>query len=682
MNAIKVSAGLAAVSAAALLGYTGYKVVTPAVAVAADAAMPAMIPGIVKVDNFRLTDANLDSHELYRLKDASAVVIVTQGDGCPIVRNIAGTIKALKAKYAGKGVEFMMLNSNLQDNRVEAAAEAKEYGYDMPILMDQDQLVGEQLGVTRTAEVIVINPKTWKIIYRGPVDDRVTYERQKAQADNNWADDAIAAVVAGKTVEVAQRDPQGCIVNFPTREAKAKAAIQNISYSKTIAPLIQEKCVACHEPGGIGPMPLTSYEKIKGFAPMIRETIRTQRMPPWQADPTVGHFLGDKSLSDDQKKTLVHWIEAGAPRGAGEDPLSKVSFKAPDWPLGKPDVVLNVPAYTIPASGIVDYQRPYTANPETEGKWIRASTIKVDQRQAVHHILTGYVAQVPANGQVTEAQWGQSVGHYAVGAESDVLPKDVGSYLPAGGVIGFQNHYTPFGKQVTDNSQIGLYFYKDGQKPKMPMHTNVVIQSNIEIPANDGHHKEVAYLTFPHEALLYSAFIHAHYRADAAYVTLQYPDGKQEMLVALPHYDFNWQRDYYFKDPIKVPAGSKIITTYYYDNSKRNPGNPDPTKVVKWGEQSFEEMHYTQLEYRWIGETTDKQQPAYDKDLLATRLMGILDTNVDGKVEASELRGAMGAPIKAAFSVLDTNHDGFLDTAELAAGQAMMQQKRAQTASR
>jgi mono/diheme cytochrome c family protein len=663
MNAIKVSAALAAVSAAALLGYAGYKVLTPAVAVAADAAMPAS----ARVDNFRLTDSNLDSHELYRLKDASAVVIVTQANGSQSVRGMADTLKALQAKYAGKGVEFMMLNSNTKDTRDATVAEAKTVGYTMPILMDVDQLVGEQLGVTRTAEVIVINPKTWKIAYRGP-------------ADNNWADDAIGATVDGKTVSVAQRDGQGTVIAFPAREAHAKAAIQNISYSKTIAPLIQEKCVACHEPGGIGPMPLTSYEKIKGFAPMIRETIRTQRMPPWQADPTVGHFLGDKSLSDSEKKTLVHWIEAGAPRGAGEDPLSKVSFKAPDWPLGKPDVVLNVPAYTIPASGVVDYQRPYTVNPTTEGKWIRASTIKVDQRQAVHHILTGYVPELPANGKVSEGQWQQSVGHYAVGAESDVLPKDVGAYLPAGGVIGFQNHYTPFGKEVTDKSQIGLYFYKDNEKPKMLMHTNVVVQSNIEIPANDGHHKEVAYLTFPKDALLYSAFIHAHYRADAAYVTIRYPDGKEQPLVALPHYDFNWQRDYYFKDPIKVPAGSKIITTYYYDNSKRNPGNPNPNQKVLWGEQSFEEMHYTQLEYRWVDETTAKQLPDYDKQLLASRVMGIFDTNVDGKIEPSELRGAMGGPLKAAFSALDTNHDGFLDAAELAAGQAMMQAKRARTA--
>ena len=144
-----------------------------------------------------------------------------------------------------------------------------------------------------------------------------------------------------------------------------------ISYAMTIAPIVQEKCVSCHQPGGIGPMPLTNYEEIKPFAPMIREVIRVQRMPPWRADPSVGHFLGDRSLSSVQIKELVHWVEQGAPRAEGVDPRSKQTFLAEEWPLGKPDLVLDIPAYNIPANGIVDYQRPFVVNPLNEGKWLR-----------------------------------------------------------------------------------------------------------------------------------------------------------------------------------------------------------------------------------------------------------------------------------------------------------------------
>jgi hypothetical protein len=436
--------------------------------------------------------------------------------------------------------------------------------------------------------------------------------------------------------------------------------------------MFEDKCVSCHEPGGIGPMPFTKFEEIAPFAPMIREMIRTQRMPPWRADPSVGHFLGDRSLSSGQIKTLVHWVEAGAPRGAGPDPLAAKTFTAPEWPLGKPDLVLDVPAYTIPANGIVDYQRPYVVNPLKEGKWLKASTIKVESRQGVHHVLTGYLKDTPQPGQQAfENQWGVSVGGYAVGAESEIAPKNVGSYLPPGGAIGFQTHYTPFGKEVTDHTQIALYFYKDSEKPALVMRNSVIVNNAIELPANDGHHQEVAYLEFPHDALLYSAFPHAHYRGASSDLWIRYPDGHEKELLSLPRYDFSWQRSYTFAEPIKVPAGSKLIAHFVYDNSKRNPHNPDPSKTVVWGDQSWEEMFYTALRYRWVDETS-KKMVSYDDDLNKDRMLGMLDSNIDGKIEKSELKGQIGQAMLKYWDVLDTDHDGSLDRAELAAMEKLM----------
>jgi peroxiredoxin len=631
----------------------------------------------VTVDDFRLTDQDLHSHQLSLLSDAKAVVLITQQNSCPVSRNIASSIKALQDQYAARGVEFMMLNSTPTDLRDDIVAEAQSYGYDLPILMDGNQLVGEQLGVTRTAEAIVIDPKTWKIIYRGPIDDRVTYERQKAHADHTWAKDALDATLAGKPVAVSHVQPVGCLISFTER---ANLPASDISYVKTIAPMIQDKCTSCHEPGGIGPMPLISYETIKPFAPMIREMIRTQRMPPWRADPSVGHFLGDKSLSSDQIKTLVHWVEAGSPRGQGVDPLAVQKFQAEEWPLGKPDLVLDIPSYDIPASGIVQYQRPFVVNPLTEGKWLRASTIKVENRQTVHHILTGYMAVPPAPGEpANESKWIASLGGYAVGAESTVEPPDTGVYIPPGGAVGFQIHYTPFGKAVTEHSKIALYFYKD--TPTLVMRSSVVLNPNISIPANAETSQFQAYITFPKDALLYSAFPHAHYRGSSSKLFLETPDGKRTLVLALPHYDFNWQREYDFSEPISVPAGSKLIAVYTYDNSARNPANPDHNRVVPWGDQSFDEMLYTAVHFRWVGETSDKMNDyvAYDRALNSTRLFGILDTKVDGKLDPSELTGPMGSPYKAFFQMIDTNHDGFIEPDELAAAQAYAQQRRNQS---
>jgi peroxiredoxin len=617
------------------------------------------------VDDFRLTDQNLHSHELRWLADASAIVLITQENSCPVIRNTATAVKALQDGYASKGVEIMMLNSTPTDQRHAILTEAKAYGYDLPILMDSNQLVGEQLGVSRTAEVIVIDPKTWHIVYRGPIDDRVTYERQKASAEHTWVKDALDALLAGRPAAVSQVAPVGCLIDFPER---AKAASVSISYAKTIAPIIQEKCVSCHEAGGIGPMPLTNYEEIKPFAPMIREVIRAQRMPPWRADPSVGRFIGDRSLSSAQIKELVHWVEQGAPRGEGVDPLSKQKFHTDEWPLGKPDLVLDIPAYDIPANGIVDYQRPFVLNPLKEDKWLRASTIKVEHRQTVHHVLTGYLTQPPAAGQpVNESKWGASLGSYAVGAESFLEPQDTGVAIPPGGAVGFQLHYTPYGQAVTEHSKMALYFYKD--RPKLVMRNCAIANKNLTIPANIENWQQQAYITFPKDALLYGAFPHAHYRGSSSQLWMQTPDGTKTLLLSLPHYDFNWQREYMFTEPVKIAAGSKLIAIYTYDNSVRNPANPDHNRIVPWGDQSFDEMLYMALHYRWVGETSDKmdEYTAYDKALEATRVFGMLDTKINGKLDESELVGPVGEKFRTSFAKIDTDHDGFIEPKELAA---------------
>ncbi|MDB5435861.1 MAG: hypothetical protein JWR47_2118 [Phenylobacterium sp.] len=617
--------------------------------VATAAAAPA------SVDNFMLVDQNMEAHELYRLADAKAVVIVTQANGDAVMRGLAPALKSLKAAYAAKGVEFMMLNSNLKDTREAIQAEAQKAGYDTPILMDSYQLVGESLGVTRSAEVFVVDPKSWKVAYRG------------ALAGGSAAK-ALDALTAGEPVTVADATPgRGAAIAFPER------GVAKVSYAKDVAPILEAKCVACHQEGGIAPFAMTNYQMVKGFAPMIREVIRTDRMPPYHADPHVGKFSGDKRLTADQVKTVVHWIEQGAPRGDAPDPLAATRHVAQEWPLGKPDLVLNVPAYTIPASGVVDYQRPAMANPLTEGKWLRASTVKPGSRQGVHHLLTGWMAEMPADGRSSETKWQGSVGGYAVGSESSIMPANTGSYVPPGGAIGFQAHYTPFGKEETDKSQIALYFYD--KPPELIMHSVVVMDPTIVIPAGEGRHKEVAYVEFPRDALLYSAFPHAHYRAYSSDLWIQYPDGKQKLLLSLPRYDFNWQRDYTFAEPVKVPAGSKLIAHYVYDNSKRNPSNPDPKIEVSWGEQSFQEMLFTQLRFRWADETA-QHRVKYDEEFGKTRLLGMMDDNLDGKLQKAELKGGIGTQLLKYFDVLDKNHDGALDRDELAAAQAMMGPRR------
>lgn len=618
------------------------------------------------VDNFTLLDQNGKSHRLYYLSDRKAVVIMVQGNGCPIARAAWNTLKEIRQEFAGKGIEFLMLNPNLQDDRASVQEEAREFGYDIPILADEAQLVGEALGVTRTAEVFVIETQHWNVVYRGPIDDRVTYERQRATAKNNWLTDALRSVLAGKPVAVAKREAMGCIVNFPHRKPTA------ISYSRTIAPLLEKKCVGCHQKGGIAPWAMSGYEKIRGFAPMIREVVRTQRMPPWHADPKVGHWEGDRSLAPEEAATLVHWVEAGAPRGDGPDPLAAPRAPASEWSLGKPDLVITLPAYEVPATGVVAYRYATVANPLDKPVWVRAAVVLPGERAVVHHVLTGYnAAAVPAGagrgraagiGALGISVFESSLSGYVPGTDAHAFPEDTGVLIEPGGSFVFQVHYTPVGKVATDVTRMGLYFHD--RPPRQIMRNVVAINPLISIAPNAAAHEESAYIAFDKPAIIYSLFPHAHYRGSSSKFEIQYPDGRVELLLSVPRYDFNWQRDYIFDKPLEVPAGAKIIHTTVYDNSPQNPANPDPAKRVTFGEQSWEEMLYGGIRFRWRDETVDHlvNDPAL---MRIQQLFGYLDRNRNDGLEPAELPAMLQRLAGAQITQLDSNSDGRLSVTEL-----------------
>jgi peroxiredoxin len=626
-------------------------------------------------DNFTLIDQNGEAHELFYHADAPAVVIMTHGNGCPIVRGAVPDYQKIAAQYEAQGIKFFMLNSNLQDTRESVKAEAEEYGVTLPVLIDENQLIGESLGVVRTAEVFVLDPaKGFKVVYHGPLDDRQSYERARAKADNHFLTEALDQIVAGQdvTVEGPVLSP-GCLVNFPERDNREEHA--NISYASEVAPILLDKCADCHSVGGIAPWAMTDHQTVRGWAPMMREVIRTDRMPPWNADPHVGKWKDDKSLTNDEIKTLIHWIEAGAPRGDSEsDPLAEANLQIPEWPLGEPDLILTLPAYDVPASGIIDYTYPVVENPLTEDKWIRATTVKAGAREVVHHVLSGYMSQVPEDGRGSTGRWEFSTGGYAVGAESTIAEDDIGTPMPAGGAIGFQMHYTPAGKPMTDVTQIGFYFHDE--VPKYVSRSSVILDASIEIPPNTARHVETAYLEMPHDAILERVFPHAHYRGYASNMKIRYPDGREELLISLPKYDFNWQRGYEFEEPLEVPAGSLLIANYTYDNSENNFANPDPNAKVTWGEQSHEEMLYTSFSFRWADETSDNRKDEYQEALNANRLFGAMDDNIDGKIELAELRGMMGDRLKPVFPALDTDKSGALSKGEFAQINAVMQRMR------
>ncbi len=611
-----------------------------------------------RADNFQLTDHTRLAHELHYFKDAKAIVLMSQINGSDVSRKSASELEKLKAAYKDQGVLFYMINS--KDSRDAAAVEAKAQSFDIPILVDELQLVGESLGVQREGEIFVVDPKSgFKIAYHGPLAQTAA---------------AIDSVVAGKAVANARVEVKsGATIAFPERAKSAE--FKNISYSKDVTAILQDKCVTCHQKGGIAPFAMDSYDVVKTMAPMIRESVRAERMPPYFADPHIGHFQNDQGLTAAQTKTLIHWIEAGAPRGTGEDFLKTKAGEAPEWPtyLGKPDVIVDLPAFNVPAAGIVEYQNQKVPNPFTEDTWLRAISIKPGDRTVLHHVVSNHVpdpklpkSKIP----------GGSVGSYTPGAEAQLIAKDAGAPVPGGGKLNFQMHYTTTGKASTDKTQVGFYTLK--APPKYIKRSTVVFDFGLQIPAGEARHKEVAYITTPADMYIYTLYPHSHYRGYHVELMQKDADGKESMLLSLPKYDFNWQRDYDPIEPILIKKGTKLIATWVFDNSTNNKklnavnkdsaGSPIASynDVVRTGEQSHQEMMYFRINYRWADETVDNIRNDLQSQLMASMSFGMIDDNYDGMIQQSELKGMM-ASLKPRFKALDVDGSGALDPVELKA---------------
>ena len=606
-----------------------------------------------KIDDFTLIDQKGVAHRLSYYAGSPAVVLFVQGNGCPIVRNVLPDLKTVRDEFEPQGVRFLMLNANPQDNRATIAKESEEWGIHFSVLDDTAQLVATSLGVERTAEVFVIEPVSMAVVFRGAINDRVTYERQKKKANAHYLADALQQTLAGQKVATAHVPARACLVNL---EPEAEIA----SYSETIAPMLQDHCAECHRPGGIGPWAMTSYNMVKGFALMIREVIRTKRMPPWHADPEVGVWQNDGGLAATDARALVRWIEAGAPRGKGDDPLTEVRATTAGWPLGEPDLIVDIPAYEIPESGVVDYKFPVAANPFDRDVWVRAITIAPGVVEVVHHVLVGTGKGGGGDGSVFD----DYLGGYAPGTASTIMPEGSGVFVERGESFQFQLHYTPYGRAVTDQTRLAVYLHDE--PPENFLRHEVVMNPAIRIPAHAAAHKEQAYFEFHADAVLYTILPHSHYRGKSSTFALRYPDGKEALLLSVPNYDFNWQRGYSFAEPLTIPAGSRLVHSTVYDNSINNLGNPDPSKNVRWGLQSWDEMLYGDFVFRWVDETSAK--PTHDKvRMQVTQQMGFLDSDMDGRLtvaEASRLGPRMEQRIKRGIELGDRNRDGALDIDE------------------
>ncbi|MCB1684618.1 MAG: cytochrome c, partial [Pseudomonadales bacterium] len=481
-------------------------------------------PGLAapRVDNFLLLDHRGNAQELYYQTDVAAVMIMAHSSRCAAADSSA--YQRLAADWADRSVRFFMLNADPADNRAVLTNAAGDSS--IPILEDDAQIIARGLDFKQAGETVIVDTADWSLVYRGPLD------QSTASLETLLAD----ARPAGATDKPIELSVAGCPIAY-----RSPAAGAEVSYSTTIAPLLKENCAYCHVEGGIAPWAMTGYTMVRGFAPMIREVIRTRRMPPWHADPHIGQWQGDRSLTAEETRTLVHWIDAGAPRGEGPDPLEGLAPLNDAWPLGKPDLVVEIPGFEVPASGVVDYQFPYVKNTLEKGVWIRAATVLPGERSVVHHVLAGSIeGDIPPGDE--DSVMDNYIMGYAPGADTYVMPEGTGVYIAPGGFFSFQLHYTPNGRAVVDESKMGLYLSE--QPPRNYLRNTVIVSPLISIPPNAPDHAEAAYYEFNGDVVIHTLFPHAHYRGRSSTFEVRYPDGRLETLLSVPNYDFNWQRGY------------------------------------------------------------------------------------------------------------------------------------------
>jgi hypothetical protein len=409
------------------------------------------------------------------------------------------------------------------------------------------------------------------------------------------------------------------------------------TFSRDIAPIFHKHCTGCHRPNDIAPMSLIDYKTARPWAKAIKATVLARKMPPWFADPKFGHFANDARLSQTEIEAIQAWADAGAPEG---DPklLPPPPKFVEGWHLGKPDIVVDIGQDYKVTPGEDAYEHFVVPTGFTEGKWIRAAEIRPGNRQVVHHVHVLLVQDdvtkmeaastknMPSLSQFIEREGKLSrirmdapvlndacadpdprlpfltgfqeggLTAFLPGRPPDVFPESTAKWIPPGAKLEFVIHYARIeGKNETDRTSVGLYLAP--APPERPLRRLDLRNFFLAIPAGEPNHKVTRCYEVEQDKLLLSITPHMHYRGKDARYEVVNADGSRRTLLSVPRYDFNWQLNYRFKDPVYLPKGSRLIVTAHYDNSPNNPANPDPKAVIRWGDRSEEEMMTSWIEF-------------------------------------------------------------------------------------
>lgn len=526
--------------------------------------------------------------------DERVLVVSFLGTECPLAKFYGPRLQKMSDELKGQSVAFLGINPNVQDSLAEVAAYARRHGVSFPIVKDLRNRVADQFGATRTPEVFVLDSNR-VVQYRGRVDAQFTFGSGVglAQPNETRADlrIAIEEVLAGRTVEVPRTEAKGCLIGR-VREPQPNA---EVTYSKQISRLIQGHCLKCHREGQIAPFTLDSYEAVAGWGDMIAEVVHEQRMPPWHAgEESVAKFRNDTRLSSAEKELIDRWVAAGCPEGDPADMPEPPEFPEGAFTPGGFDQVLYIAddPVSVKSEGTEEY-RYYEVQGFAEDRWIRIAECLPGNHTVVHHIVV--YMRPPGGKPIPPGATGINTNNFgfvavfAPGLPPLDLPAGWARLVPADYSLVFEMHYTPTGTPQTDRSGLGLVFTEEESVDRVVV-TDAALNMGFRIRPYEANERVEAKKRFRRDTEVLSLFPHMHLRGKSFRFELVDPDGERSVLLDVPRYDFNWQNTYVFEEPLTIRKGSVLNLIAHFDNSEGNLANPDPSKEIRWGRQSWQEM--------------------------------------------------------------------------------------------
>ncbi len=561
--------------------------------------------GPVKV--FALKDLDGGTHTSAEWAGERAVVLFAIAPDCPISRESAPEMARLAREFGPRGIPFFGIDSGAGSSAEAIRWRAMGWDLPFPILLDPMQTVARQAGLTVTPEAVVLLPDG-QVLYRGRIGDRHAQDAQGSQEPQaHELEDTLEAILADEMPVVTSTVALG--TRLIPRSPGADSG-ETITFNKHVAPILWKNCAKCHRPGEVGPFSLLSYRDAAKRADFIREVTATDQMPPWKARPGAGVFVDAPRLSVIEKEILARWAEAGCAQGDPADLPPRPQF-SDGWSLGQPDLVLTMPEPLELAAAGEDLYRGFAVPfPLDRDVTIRGIEFRPGNRRIVHHSRSHLDATGDARRRDRTdpgpgfSAWVRKVsfelpypglGGWTPGMTPRFAPEGAGRFIPRGSDIVFQIHYHPSGKVERDQSSVGLYFATGAVTRKL---TGLTLSTDrIDIPAGAKRHTIIQAARLRADVHLYTVVPHAHYLCREFRLAATLPDGRCQPLLWIDDWNIDWQDQYRFAMPVRLPKGTVVTLAAYFDNSEDNPRNPNqPPRRVRYGVGTKDEMCACHLE--------------------------------------------------------------------------------------